>query len=82
MRTKRKHHAGYEQLTRALQDLQNKITTDHEIAVLLRKREECLVKMEQCNESAMIKKNFIMRRKTDVIETLETPQRHACFDET
>ena len=37
-----------EQITRALQDLQNRIDT--ELDASLRKREECLAKMEQCHE--------------------------------
>ena len=69
-----------EQITRALQDLQNKINT--ELEALLRKREECLAKMDQrheeteeCHDKKELcheKKDICYEKKDGCHETLET----------
>ena len=69
-----------EQITRCLQDLQNRINT--ELDASLRKREECLAKMEQCHveteechdkkELCHEKKDLCYEKKDRCHETLET----------
>lgn len=66
-----------EQITRRLQDLQNRINT--ELDASLRKREECFAKMEQCHEETEEchdKKNFVTRRKIFVTRRKTVVTKH------